>query len=83
MDFKYTAPVDAADADEPKGLFGKRLERLMKERGMSQYELARRMGYDRSQIVWRFIHGKNEPSYIVLRRLKAALGCEYKDLFED
>lgn len=71
------------EEDEPYGLFGKRLRRLMKERHLSQVELARRMGYDRSQIVWRFIHAKVEPTYMTLRRLKAALDCEYRDLFED
>lgn len=53
----------------------------MDERGLSQNALARRLGMDRSETVWRWANAQSEPSYVMLRRLKDALGCTYEDLF--
>lgn len=69
--------------DEPVGSFGMRLHRLMSERGLSQGKLARMLGLSRSETVWRWVNARGEPSYIMLRRLHDALGCTYKELFED
>lgn len=69
-------------AEEPVGSFGRRLSRLMRERGLSQIGLARLMGLSRSEAVHRWVHGETEPTYIMLRRLREALGCTYDELFE-
>lgn len=69
-------------ADEQVGAFGLRLYRLLAERGMSQRALARELGMDNPETVWRWVNGKCEPTYIMLRRIKAALGCTYEELFE-
>lgn len=69
--------------DEPFGSFSLRLTNLMSERGLNQNELARMLGMDRSETVWRWVNARGEPSYIMLRRLHDALGCTYEELFED
>lgn len=70
-------------ADEHVGAFGLRLYRLLAERGMSQRALTRELGMDNPGTVWRWVNGKSEPTYIMLRRIKAALGCSYEELFVD
>lgn len=77
------AGSDVVVEDEPVGTFAKRLRRLMDERGLTQYSLTKRLGYDSDATVWRLVHAKSEPGYMLMRRLKKALDCEYKDLFED
>lgn len=67
--------------DEPVGTFALRLSRLMDERGLSQNALARLLGMDRSETVWRWANAQSEPSYVMLRRLRDALDCTYEDLF--
>lgn len=69
-------------ADEPVGTFALRLCRLMDERGLSQNALARLLGMGRSETVWRWANAQSEPSYVMLRRLRTALGCTYDELFE-
>lgn len=67
---------------EQVGAFGLRLYRLLDERDMSQRALARELGIDNPGTVWRWVNGKCEPTYIMLRRLRAVLGCTYEELFE-
>jgi len=68
--------------DEPVGAFAMRLSRLMRERGLNQSTLSQLLGLDRSQTVYRWANAKSEPSYIMLRRLRAVLDCAYEELFE-
>jgi len=49
-------------------MFGKRLSALRKQKGLSQYELADRLGYSRGQIA-NYEQGKREPDYETLRKI--------------
>ena len=49
-------------------MFGKRLSALRKQKGLSQYELADRLGYSRGQIA-NYEQGKREPDYETLQKI--------------
>lgn len=49
-------------------MFGKRLAQLRKEKGLSQYELADRMGFSRGQVA-NYEQGKREPDYETLQKI--------------
>ncbi|AQS55266.1 helix-turn-helix domain-containing protein [Novibacillus thermophilus] len=48
-------------------MFGKRLSELRKKRGLSQYELADRLGFSRGQIA-NYEQGQREPDYNTLQK---------------
>ncbi len=70
-------------SDEPKGTFGRRLKRIMKERGITQKGLAAHMDVANPYSVWRWVKGEVEPSYVMLKRMKAVLGCTWDELMGD
>ncbi|MED4840262.1 helix-turn-helix transcriptional regulator [Weizmannia sp. CD-2023] len=49
-------------------MFGKRLSALRKQKGLSQYELADKLGYSRGQIA-NYEQGKREPDYETLQKI--------------
>lgn len=49
-------------------MFGKRLADLRKKRGLSQYELAERLGFTRGQIA-NYEQGKREPDHDTLMKI--------------
>ena len=62
--------------------FDQNLRRLMLRRGMTQTELARRMGVSRHCIhAWYW--GLNEPSIEKLKRLRRILVCTFDELIGD
>lgn len=72
----------AALDQEARLAFADRLNRLMAERGMLGCTLALMMDVTESSVsCWR--RGKNYPDGDHLRRLRAALGCRWGDLFPD
>lgn len=62
--------------------FDQCLKRLMLKRGLSQSELARRMGVSRV-CVHQWYWGINEPNLEKLVRLKQILGCTWEELLGD
>lgn len=56
-----------------------RLRRLMLARGMSQADIARKMGVSRS-CVHGWYWGPNEPNIDTLKRLRRVLNCTWDDL---
>ena len=65
--------------DEPVGTFAGRLRDMMAERSLRQSDLAVRVGTSREE-VRRWMAGLVEPSYYMLRRLHAVLGCTWDEL---
>lgn len=59
--------------------FDQRLRQLMLRRGLSQAELARRMGVSRT-CIHQWYWGLNEPSIESLKRLRRILGCTLEEL---
>ncbi len=59
---------------------GYRISRILREKGWSQAELARRSDVTR-QAIWNIINGQ-DPSLALLRRLAAELGVTEADLLE-
>lgn len=59
--------------------FDQCLKQLMLERGLSQAELARRMGVSRT-CMHQWYWGLNEPSIEKLKRLRRVLGCTFEEL---
>ncbi|WP_394512560.1 helix-turn-helix domain-containing protein [Priestia aryabhattai] len=49
-------------------MFGKRLAQLRKEKGISQYEFADRIGFSRGQVA-NYEQGKREPDYETLQKI--------------
>ncbi|WP_425595529.1 helix-turn-helix domain-containing protein [Priestia flexa] len=49
-------------------IFGKRLATLRKEKGISQYEFADRIGFSRGQVA-NYEQGKREPDYETLQKI--------------
>nr|WP_025908623.1 helix-turn-helix transcriptional regulator [Priestia flexa] len=49
-------------------MFGKRLATLRKEKGISQYEFADRIGFSRGQVA-NYEQGKREPDYETLQKI--------------
>ncbi|MGO4704766.1 helix-turn-helix domain-containing protein [Microvirga sp. 2MCAF38] len=59
--------------------FGKRLHKLMTEKGWHQSELARQAGLQRDSVST-YINGRSLPTPLSLNRLAAALGVAAEDL---
>lgn len=57
----------------------KKLQRIAKERGMSQGEVSRRSGIQRSNITHIFNHDKNVTETTLLKLIKA-LDCRLEDI---
>lgn len=66
--------------DEKKARFGKKLTGLMAEAGLSQQELAEKLGVTQSCIS-QFASGNHKPQPDTLRKLADALDCEIADLW--
>ena len=62
--------------------FAQSLKRLMLRRGLTQAELARRMGVSRHCVHY-WYWGLNEPNLEKLVRLKQILGCTWEELLGD
>lgn len=65
-----------------KDVVGRNILRLLEERGMSQLDLARKAGFDNSNLS-KLIHGKYPWNKGNLTRLAAVLKCETHDFFLD
>ena len=61
---------------------GEKIKRLLKEKGMSQNELARRAGMSSSGMST-IITGAFEPRMDNLRQIAQVLGCQPGDLLDD
>ena len=61
------------------GPFSVRLQRIMADRGMTQAEMARRLGVNRSS-VHQWYWGINQPSIERLCELRQILRCSWDEL---
>jgi transcriptional regulator with XRE-family HTH domain len=59
--------------------FAKRLEALLEERGMTQLELAARVGVTRAAMS-RYVSGDREPRFVTLVRIAEELDVRVEDL---
>lgn len=71
--------VEVADKNEIHELFCENVRNRVSELGISQAELARRMGVS-PQYVWSYLTGSKEPGLSVVGRFADALGCRPFDL---
>lgn len=60
-------------ADDVAGQVGERIRQRMEALGLSQAELARRMGLERRQTINDWLHGRQEPAPAHLRLLRREL----------
>ena len=65
--------------DEPVGTFARRLCGLMERYGLRQADVAHGIE-STSELVRKWRMGIAEPSYRMLRRLHAAIGCSWEEL---
>lgn len=63
-------------------MFSRNLLRRMRERGMTQRELADRVGMQQSHVS-EYVHGITEPKVSRLLRIADALGCRPSELIEE
>ena len=61
---------------------GRRIRELREERGLSQDELARRLGVH-PQSLWRYEHGERNLSASKIKEVATALNVEPGELFEN
>ena len=61
---------------------GERIKKLMKEKGLSEYELAKQVGIGQP-MVSHITRGLREPSLTVLGRIAQTLGVKVADLIEE
>jgi transcriptional regulator with XRE-family HTH domain len=73
--------LEGFDVAKKRETFGKTLQRLIDEAGMSSYELARRAGLTRQAISY-LMTGDREPTWDTVQRLAKALGLDCS-AFED
>lgn len=60
----------------------KKIESMMRERGLMQKEIAAAVGVSEQMISY-IIRGLREPSLIVLARIARVLGCTTAELIEE
>jgi ribosome-binding protein aMBF1 (putative translation factor) len=65
--------------DEIKKEFGLRLQYFLDRKGISQKELAERVGASSAQIS-HYVRGRYTPQFTMLDRIARALGCSMDDL---
>lgn len=61
--------------------FGKRLRKLRKSKGLSQEELSKQAGFDRTY-VGKIERGEKSPSLETMEKLAGALDIKVKNLFD-
>ena len=61
-------------------VFSQRLKELRKKAGLTQLELAQKIGVQ-TQSVWRWENGEREPSIEIIKNLTHILECSENDLF--
>lgn len=76
-----TTPSTPEQEQRLRKLFGKKLQELRKDLGITGTELARRTQCSQAYI-WRMEQGDSEPSLIVLRRLAKVLGVKLAVLLD-
>lgn len=59
--------------------FGENLRQLLRDRGITQTELGKRM-YVTQACIGEYINRKGGPTVATIRRLKEAIGCTWEDL---
>ena len=59
--------------------FGRKLQRVIAEKGMTQEKLSEVTGISR-QMMSRYVRGTSTPSGYILSRLVEALGCDVREL---
>ena len=62
--------------------FGDRLKRLIHIEGMTQAELAKKIGIDPSRLS-KYVTGTHAPDAYMLHRIANALDCDVKTLFDE
>lgn len=63
-------------------VFSRSLLRKMRERGMTQRELADKVGMQQSHVS-EYVHGITEPKVSRLLRIASVLGCRPSELLEE
>lgn len=66
---------------DPKRLVGERVQLLRKRKGLSQEELANKVGIDTKSLS-RLERGAHFPSLETLEKVRVELGVELKDFFD-
>jgi transcriptional regulator with XRE-family HTH domain len=64
--------------DECRSEFGYRLVHIMIRKGISQVDLAERIGVS-NVMINRYINGSNTPSFYVVDKIAKALNCSMDD----
>jgi predicted transcriptional regulator len=59
--------------------FARNLNRLIAERGMTPAQFRERSGIN-GTTVYEYLNGTHVPSYAMLRRIRAAIGCTWDEL---
>ena len=59
--------------------FARNLKRLLYERDMSVKQFSRASGINHAS-VYDYLNGTHAPSYAMLRRIRATLGCTWDEL---
>ncbi len=73
---------EAADLERKKKLFAANLRRHLAEAGLSQLDLAEKLGISDSAIS-QYLSGKHKPQSRTLHKLAGVLGCETGDLWPE
>ena len=76
---RYYDKSNAVDEESWRKEFGRRLRRLISERGISQEKLSETTGISR-QMMTRYVKGTSTPSGFTLSRLSEALDCDVREL---
>lgn len=81
---KAPSPRKPLDKNEMKylKLLGDRVEKVRKEKGFTQVQIAKQLGTEHAQI-GRLERGLTNASIIVLRRIAGELGISLSDLFNN
>lgn len=76
-----TLPSDSncLTEEECRKEFGRRLQRLMRNRGVTQTELAEMVGTSQARIS-NYISGRVTPSFYMVDKIAKALGCSIEKL---
>ncbi|EIT85956.1 helix-turn-helix domain-containing protein [Fictibacillus macauensis ZFHKF-1] len=61
-------------------LDGEKLKVIMKEKGVTQTELAKRLGIDRSHLS-KVVNGTTSPSFALMARIADELNVSLRDFF--
>ena len=71
-------PVNLSE-EECRSEFGKRLQKVMVFRGVTQEELSSRTGIHRT-LISQYMNGKHTPSFYVVDKIAKALNCSIDEL---